>query len=608
MLFAFVLVVLVFSLARPSTFPTWTNAKEILANAAPQMIIALGLTVVLVMQDFDLSVGSMASLAGGAAVAEMTMHGMAWEVALVLAAGLGIAAGIAKGYLVAVLRGNSFIMTLAMGTILTGVEFAFTSDITIFQPVSGSFVSIASQTILGINNEVWFALGVALVLWLLLDATEAGRYMYAIGGNQEAARLSGIRVRTLRVIGFGRLADGGAGRDPDRLQRRRQLHPELRHLPAAAGLRRRLPRRRLLPAGRVQHPGHRGGRGAAADDLDRAHVPQPPDLPDQPRAGGDPDHRGAGQHGRDAPHMSPREPFLVATGLVKRYPGVVALDHAHLEVFPGVVTGLLGKNGAGKSTLIKILAGAVAADAGELRIDGRAVTLSGPHDATTRGLRFIHQELTDVPSMTVAENIELGLGYPKRLGFLLNRRALRRRAAQALEPLGARTDPAAKLGSLSVAQRRLVVIARGLVTNARLLVLDEPTASLSDEEVSHLHDVVRLLRDRGVAVIYVTHRLQEVAAVTDEVIVMRDGHMVFEGATAEVDRGELIGHITGGQLEAGTVERWRPPRPAAEREELLRVEALTLPGVVESASFTLRAAICSASPGWSAPGARSSCG
>jgi len=201
-IFAFIVVVIVFSVARPSTFPTWTNAREILANAAPQMIIALGLTVVLVMQDFDLSVGSMASLAGGAAVAEMAQHGMAWELALVLAAGLGIAAGIAKGYLVAVLRGNSFIMTLAMGTILTGVEFAFTNDITIFQGVTPTFISIASNSFLGINNEVWFALAVAVILWVLLDATEAGRFMYAIGGNQEAARLSGIRVRTLRVIGF----------------------------------------------------------------------------------------------------------------------------------------------------------------------------------------------------------------------------------------------------------------------------------------------------------------------------------------------------------------------------------------------------------------------
>jgi ribose transport system permease protein len=199
---AFVLVVVAFSIARPATFPTWTNAREILANAAPQMIIALGLTVVLVMQDFDLSVGAMASLAGGAAVAEMAAHGMAWQLAILLALGLGILAGIAKGYLIAVLRGNSFIMTLAMGTILTGVEFAFTKDVTIFQGVPAAYVKIASNSILGINNEVWFALAVAILLWVLLDATEAGRFMYAIGGNQEAARLSGIRVRTLRVIGF----------------------------------------------------------------------------------------------------------------------------------------------------------------------------------------------------------------------------------------------------------------------------------------------------------------------------------------------------------------------------------------------------------------------
>ncbi len=285
--------------------------------------------------------------------------------------------------------------------------------------------------------------------------------------------------------------------------------------------------------------------------------------------------------------VSVGEPFLVASDLVKRYPGVLALDRANLTVNAGVVTGLLGKNGAGKSTLIKILAGAVRPDGGELLIDGVAVTLSGPHDATTRGLGFIHQELTDVPSMTVAENIELGLGYPKRLGMLLNRGALRRKAAQALEPLGAKIDPGAKLGSLSIAQRRLVVIARGLASNARLLVLDEPTASLSAEEIGHLHDVVRLLRDRGVAVIYVTHRLQEVAAVTDEVVVMRDGRMVFTGVTAQVERNELIEHITGAQA-AATSERWRPTSPAP-REELLRVHQLTLPGVVESASFTVAA-------------------
>jgi ABC-type sugar transport system ATPase subunit len=189
--------------------------------------------------------------------------------------------------------------------------------------------------------------------------------------------------------------------------------------------------------------------------------------------------------------------------------------------------------------------------------------------------------------MTVAENIELGLGYPKYARTFVNRRALRRSAAEVLERLGARIDPNAQLASLSIAERRLVVIARGLATNARLLVLDEPTASLTEEEIGHLHEVVRVLRDHGVAVIYVTHRLQEVFDVTDDVAVMRDGKMVFESPTSKVTRSELIEHITGHRAAAAT-ERWQPP-DGAPREELLRVDRLTLPGVVEEASFALNA-------------------
>jgi ABC-type sugar transport system ATPase subunit len=213
--------------------------------------------------------------------------------------------------------------------------------------------------------------------------------------------------------------------------------------------------------------------------------------------------------------------------------------------------------------------------------------LKGPHDATKYGLAFVHQELADVPNLSVAENIELGLGYPKIGGVFVNRRALRQKAKEALSWLDARIDPAAPLGSLSMAQRRLVMIARGLAVNARLLVLDEPTASLTDEEISHLHEVVRSLRDRGVAVIYVTHRLGEVFEITDFVAVMRDGRVVFSGPTESVNREQVISYITG-TAAARTREPWRPPQPEGEREELLRVEGMTLPEVVEDASFTVR--------------------
>jgi ABC-type sugar transport system ATPase subunit len=292
-----------------------------------------------------------------------------------------------------------------------------------------------------------------------------------------------------------------------------------------------------------------------------------------------------GAHAAEALGEAP-EPFVVVKGLVKRYPGVLALDHANGIVVPGAVVGLLGKNGAGKSTLIKILAGVVQPDEGEIFIDGERVRLTGPLDATRRGLAFVHQELTDVPNLTVAENIELGLGYPKVARTFVQRRALRRKAAEVLERLGADIDPRRKLGALSIADRRLTVIARGLAADARLLVLDEPTASLTDEEIVHLHDVIRTLRGQGVATIYVTHRLQEVFDVTDDVAVMRDGKMVFEAPTASVSRSQLIEHITG-TGEIATTGRWRGP--AAGAEELLRVEGLTRAGIVEDASFTLRA-------------------
>ena len=319
-------------------------------------------------------------------------------------------------------------------------------------------------------------------------------------------------------------------------------------------------------------------------------------MSDEQRTGGVPDPQPAeavagsiattalGAHAAQAVG-SDRPPFIVVKGLVKRYPGVLALDHADGVIVPGAVVGLLGKNGAGKSTLIKILAGVVQPDEGQIFIDGEPVRLHGPMDATRRGLAFVHQELADVPNLTVAENIELGLGYPKVAG-IVRRRALRQKAAAVLERLGAEINPKSKLGSLSIAERRLVVIARGLATNARLLVLDEPTASLTEEEIRHLHDVVRLLRDEGVAIVYVTHRLQEVYDVTDDVAVMRDGKMVFESPTASVTQNALIEHITGHKVAVKT-ERWTPP--AGEREELLRVENLGRPGVVEDASFSVRA-------------------
>ncbi|HST38872.1 MAG TPA: ABC transporter permease [Conexibacter sp.] len=202
LLVAFLATVAVFSAVRSSTFPTWRNAESILTLAAPSLIIAVGLTVVLVMQDFDLSFGGMIGLAGGAATAFMVNDGWAWQLAVVVVLGLGVLVGVLNGFMVAYLGGNSFIITLAMGTVLAGVEFGLTDQATVYDGIPAGYVEIASGELLGLSNQIWIAAVLALVVWVLLERSEIGRFMYAIGGNPEAARLSGVRVLRLRLLGF----------------------------------------------------------------------------------------------------------------------------------------------------------------------------------------------------------------------------------------------------------------------------------------------------------------------------------------------------------------------------------------------------------------------
>jgi len=284
----------------------------------------------------------------------------------------------------------------------------------------------------------------------------------------------------------------------------------------------------------------------------------------------------------------PPAALISIRGLVKRYPGVLALDHAQGAIGAGQIMGLVGKNGAGKSTLIKILAGATHPDEGEILISGEPVEIRSPHHATELGLAFVHQELADVPKLTVAENVELGLGYPRRLGFLLNRRRLQAKVRDVLDRLGAdHISPRALVSTLSVADQRLVMIARGMAADARLLVLDEPSASLANEEIEKLHSVVRGLARSGVAVVYVTHRLDEIFQITDWVSVMKDGKLVLACPTADLDKASLIAHITGA-AEVAPETRERAILGTRPGEEVLRVEGITSPGVVEDVSLSVR--------------------
>jgi ribose transport system ATP-binding protein len=283
--------------------------------------------------------------------------------------------------------------------------------------------------------------------------------------------------------------------------------------------------------------------------------------------------------------------------LGKRYGGVVALRSATCAFRAGEIVGLVGKNGAGKSTLIKILGGATHADRGRVLVDGQAVRMRSPHDALNRGIAVVHQELAIIPGLSVGENVWLGLGYPKAAGPLVARSALRARTEQILERIGLVVPVDVATGTLGIAEQRLVMIARGLAARARLLVLDEPSASFTDEEISTLHQVVRDLAADGVGTVYVSHRVSEVLALTDRVVVMRDGAVVDDQVTATLDRTTLVALISGGDdqqddevvVPAPSPRRSRPAAPAgtgtaassenstadwAARREVLRVEHL----------------------------------
>ncbi|CAN5816099.1 sugar ABC transporter ATP-binding protein [soil metagenome] len=283
------------------------------------------------------------------------------------------------------------------------------------------------------------------------------------------------------------------------------------------------------------------------------------------------------------PFVDPPAPAVIfaARHIFKAYPGVCALDDVSLELLQGEVHGLVGENGAGKSTLIKILAGALRKDAGEFCLNGQLVAINSVHDAYRLGLAFIHQELNLVPYFDGAENIFLGQAYPHKRSGLLDRTELRRRAKAVLTQLGMDLPVDQPVSRLSPGQQTLFSIAGAFAAEAAILVMDEPTASLTDQEIKALFTAINALRAAGKTVVYVSHRLPEIFAITDRVTVMRNGQVVTTTATRELDQAKLIQLMTG---RTELVPFSARPRPA--RQPLLTVRALSTKKV-QDLSFTL---------------------
>ncbi|WIV55399.1 sugar ABC transporter ATP-binding protein [Amycolatopsis nalaikhensis] len=265
--------------------------------------------------------------------------------------------------------------------------------------------------------------------------------------------------------------------------------------------------------------------------------------------------------------------------VTKTYRGVHAIRDVDFDLRAGEVHALVGENGAGKSTLCKVLAGAVQHSAGELRIAGEPVNFRRPHDALEHGIAMVYQETSLVPTMTAAQNIELG--HEK---LLTRFRSLNIGAQQLLQSMNFHVDPTAYVSTLGAAKKQMVEIARALRSEARIVIFDEPTASLTPEETLHLFTVIDELRAAGLGIIYVSHALEESLKIADRVTVLRDGERVACLDAKQTSRDEIVRHMVGRSL--GTARAAAPREPGARRRRVLEVENLILGTVVKNMSFS----------------------
>jgi rhamnose transport system ATP-binding protein len=276
-------------------------------------------------------------------------------------------------------------------------------------------------------------------------------------------------------------------------------------------------------------------------------------------------------------------PLLVLERATKSFGAVKALEDGSITLLSGEAHALLGENGAGKSTLVKILAGVHLPDSGRLLLDGAEVTFTGPAAAQTAGISIIYQEPTLFPDLTVAENIFIGR-QPLRAGRRIDRGRMNDEAADTFRRLGVAIDPRRPARGLSVADQQMVEIAKALSFSARIFVMDEPTAALSSAEVERLFDVVRTLRKQGAAVLFISHRLEEVFAICQRVTIMRDGRFVRTDPVEDLTVDAIIRSMVGRDLSA-----LFPKTPTPPGDAVLQVERLTREGVFTDVSFDVHA-------------------
>ncbi|MDQ0470810.1 ATP-binding cassette domain-containing protein [Labrys wisconsinensis] len=571
------------------------NLASIARQSAVIAIVAFAMTAVIIARGIDISVGSTLAFAGIAAAGVYGATGSS-AATIVAAVAAGGAVGLVNGALVGFAGISPFIATLATMAFARGLALGLShaSSIPVDDPV---LLAAGSADLAGIPVSVLIAALCLALWWFVLTRTVFGRWIHAVGGNPMAARASLVPVRgTLAAVYAlaGASAGLGAVVTIGRLGSAQPL--------AGTGLEFTAITAAII-GGTKLSGGEGSVTGAALGALLLGAINTGLSFMDVPQQViylvtgalvlaavllSQPEVLVTAWHRRAAPARagiaaapSPGGGHRIElVGLGKLFPGVRALDGVSFAIAAGEVVALAGENGAGKSTLVKCLSGVYRPDEGSILVDGMPAQFRSPEDA--RGISVIHQHFSLAPDLTVLENLFLGREL-RRFG-LLDRRRMAREARRVIGELGLDIDPHDEIGRLTVGQRQMVEVARAILAEAWLFVMDEPTSALSTRERDRLYGLIATLVRRGAAILYISHKMEEIFTLAQRVVVLRDGRFVGERRTAEIDDAALIAMMVG--RDVGSVFR----HVETERGDVLvEVTGLSDGGLLQAADLTLRA-------------------
>lgn len=602
-----VLLVLVFSCISKAFFSI-SNILNILKQTAILAIVSVGMTFIILTGGIDLSVPNNIALCGVVTgiILNKTDRTLLATLAALFCATL---IGFVNGILIGKFKINSFIATLSTNTILGGICVFITNGKGISIVGNDSLLFLGRGTIMGIPFSFLIVVAIFIVFDILARKTSFGREIYAIGGNPEGARAIGINVEQKTILTYmmaGALIGLAAVVNVGRLGSSQPYAGNGMDFEAITA----------VVLGGTSLSGGVGGVigtilgvlliGIMTNGLgllsfsqfylfiikgvmilcvvgidlfvrrnsDRKMTPKV-----EVKNNGFEEDSGACQMA-----LAAKDKTLVMHNIVKAYPGMRAVDNVTLTIKSGTVHALMGENGAGKSTLMSILLGENELSSGYITINDTFVGIHSPRKAESLGISMIHQENALVKSLSISENMFLGKEIRRKCPIFLNKRLMNERAAAALKEVGLCISPKTPIKNLTVSEQQLVEIAKALSSDSWLIVMDEPTASLTLDETDKLFGIVRRLKAQNKAIIYISHRMQEIYQIADEISILRDGQMIETAPAHMLTEEQLIQKMVGRELH-NVFER--------ERNELgktvLRVEHLSKAGMFEDISFNLRA-------------------